>query len=153
MPPICPLFLFPTSPSSFLDISLERTTAPSFPLSLGRGIWKTGSVSASLHHIQSSRCLFSAPTLSTVPQRPLLPPLVPPAFLSSPAMSQLLNTASLITVLDLSISISLQLFSSSPSCLCSTPLPHPFPLCLRVFLSQKMGTLDCCPSRSLAQLV
>ncbi len=61
----CPLF----APSSYsplplllpLSISQERTTAPSFPLSLERGIWKTGSVSASLHHTQSSRCLFSSP--------------------------------------------------------------------------------------------
>lgn len=81
----CPLFgpsCYSPLPSLFpLRMSLERTTAPSFPLSLERGIWKPGSVSATLHHIQSSPCLFSSPTFPPSPPPPFLPSFCPTAFL------------------------------------------------------------------------
>lgn len=67
MPPL------PFQTSSFppSEHSLERTTAPSFLLSLEQGIWKTGPASTPLHHIQSSQCLFSSllfpPSLHILP--------------------------------------------------------------------------------------
>lgn len=105
----CPLFApSPYSPLPLLlplSISLERTTAPSFPLSSERGIWKNR---LCLHHSPSHSIIpmfIQRSALSTVPPPPFLPPSVPPAFLSMLTVSQLLTTASLIAVLHLSITI------------------------------------------------
>lgn len=118
----CPVFA-PSSYSPFppvlpLSISLEWTNAPSFPLSSERGIWKTGSVSASLHHIQSSRCLFSSPPFPPSLHLPFSLLLChPPPSPSSLCLSSK-PPASLITVIHLSISIYL-----SPIVFFTTILP------------------------------
>ncbi len=140
----CPLFapsfhsplplLFP------LSTSLERTTtAPSVPLSSEEDIWKTGSVFATLHHIQSSPCLFSSPpfppSLSTPFSLLLSHPPSSPCLLCISSEPQHHLSQSCISPY---LSISPQLSSSLPSCLCLKPLALSFPLCLKVFLSWKM---------------
>ena len=137
LPPVCPLSPFPASSSPLLlSRSLERTTAPSFPLSLEGGIWKTGSVSATLYHIQSSACLFSSP-----PFPPSLSPSLCPArlpLLCSPCLSSSPQRRLSQSCIFPFLSISPQLFSSPPSCRRLTLFPLTFPLCLGGFLSWKM---------------
>lgn len=142
----CPLFapsfysLTSSSPSSE-HVPGENTTAPSFPLSSEWDIWKTGSVFATLNHIQSSPCLFSSPPFPSslcIPFSLLLsrPPSVSCLLCLSSEPQHHLSQSCIFPFP--SLFLSLWFFSSPPSCLCLKPLTLTFPLCLKVFLSWKM---------------
>lgn len=141
----CPLFTpysySPTSSSPSSEHFPQREpTAPSFPLSFERGIWKTGLVSTSLHHVQSSLMFTQLSRPFHCPSTSLSPSSCPTRLpLNARYVSALKHSITYHSPASFHFYLSpSKLFSSPPSCLRLTPLPLTFPLCLGVFLSWEM---------------
>lgn len=134
LPPVCPLFLFPTSSSPSCEHFPGEDRCSFSPFILrARHLENRLRLRLSLSH-SIIPVFIQLSARSTVRPPPFLPPSVPPAFLSADYAS-----ASLIKVPHLSISIYLSPIVFFPSVLpLLEAIPFTFPLCLKVFLSWKM---------------